>query len=170
MASSSAGRRIGSNDGAEERVGCGLNNRGDPSFKGAKRRFVIAVTVTGSRCLDNRGVRGTALIISALRASIVLGDCVPRPDGRGYYTPALRAADRGYCRSSYNGHPKTFGKYLQSPASFCRALTELVPVSFVLSFHLSHELNEFGCLSDAAQISVTREQRVTGKTRDGAFS
>ena len=33
-----------------------INNRGDPSFKGAKRRLVMAPTVkSGLRCLDNRG-------------------------------------------------------------------------------------------------------------------
>ena len=39
------------------------------------------------------------MIISALRASIVLGECVPRPDGRGYYIPALRASSPCLCQA-----------------------------------------------------------------------
>jgi len=41
------------------------------------------------------------MIMSALRASIVFGECAPRPDGRGYFISALRASSRWLWRSGF---------------------------------------------------------------------
>jgi outer membrane lipoprotein-sorting protein len=42
--------------------------------------------------------------------------------------------------------------------------TELAPVSFILNFHLCHELYECGRLSDPVQISITLEEGIRLKT------
>ena len=51
-----------------------------------------------------------------------------------------------------------------------RFLRKLAPVPFILRFHLRHELDEFGCLSDAVQVRITVEQGVAGKARCGSLS
>jgi hypothetical protein len=63
-----------------------------------------------------------------------------------------------------------FLKILQMIAKCSRCLCKLAPVSFILRFHLRHDLDEFGRLSDTVQISITLEQGVTGKTSGGGFA
>ena len=43
------------------------------------------------------------------------------------------------------------------------AFTELALVLFILGFHLRHELNEFGRLSDAVQKGIALKQGIAGK-------
>ena len=60
---------------------------------------------------------------------------------------------------------------LDEPSSNARWLSrEFVPVSIVLRFHLGQELDEFGRLSDAVQISIAVVSRIKVKTSDGGFS
>ena len=49
-------------------------------------------------------------------------------------------------------------------------LGKLATVLVVLRFHLRHELDEFGRLSDAVQKGIMLEQGVTPKTRGGSLS
>jgi hypothetical protein len=66
--------------------------------------------------------------------------------------------------------PFLFRLLRESDAAHVVVSSKLAPVFSILRFHLRHELDEFGRLSDAAQINITLEQGIAWKTHCGSFS
>ena len=77
----------------------------------------------------------------------------------------LNAADAARKRFDFAISPGPLGN------EYCAVtLAKLALISFMVCFHLLHEPDEFGRLSDAVEIRITLEQGIGGESLGGSLS